>query len=175
MMKTYQWTSKDKGLYTLSMIPFIVAFAGAAYILSTYSIYLTIVYVGLHVLLNVFQAGCCVGCPYQGKYCPAFVGVYLGNYLSGILYKNRQFDESFFRRNASAGETILIIWVLFPLYWIFRTGWYLVPVYLFLLVIHVVLFMPTQCRKCSYNTTCPGGQAWQSCYKIIRSLKISER
>jgi hypothetical protein len=158
--EVYNWTRKDKALYALSMIPFLIVFVGTAYLLSTYSIYLTLILVGLYLLTNVFQAGCCVGCPYRGKYCPALCGVYLGSFLSGILYRDRQYDEAFFKRNAAAGETMLLVSILFPLYWVVRTGWYLVPIYLGLLVLHFVLFMPTQCEKCSYNTTCPGGQTW---------------
>jgi len=162
---TYQWTPKDKALYALSMVPFVIVFIGTAYLLSTYSIYLTILLVALYLLTNVFQAACCVGCPYRGKYCPALCGVYLGNWLSTRLYKDRQFDEKFFKRNAAAGETMLLLLVLLPIYWVFKTAWYLVPVYLGLLAAHFLIFMPTQCEHCGYNTTCPGGQTWLGCRK----------
>jgi hypothetical protein len=174
-LKPYKWTSKDKWLYALSMIPFLIVFVGTAYLLSTYSIYLTTILIGLYILTNFFQAGCCVGCPYRGKYCPALCGVYLGNLLSVILYRDRQFDEKFFKRNATAGETMVLILILYPLYWVFQTGWYLVPIYLILIAAHFVLFMPTQCEKCSYNTTCPGGQTWQSCRKRFGFIGIRER
>ncbi|MGD8456030.1 MAG: hypothetical protein PVF83_06580 [Anaerolineales bacterium] len=156
----YQWTRKDKQLYALSMLPFVIVFIGTAYLLSTYSIYLALILVGLYLLTNVFQAGCCVGCPYRGKYCPALCGVYLGNLLSGFLYKNREFDQKFFDRNAAAGETMVLLTALYPLYWVARTSWILVPIYLLLLAAHFAIFMPTQCDKCAYNTTCPGGQTW---------------
>lgn len=161
--KPYQWTKKDKWLYALSMIPFLVVFIGTLYLLTTYSIYLMFLFLGLYILTNFFQAGCCVGCPYRGKYCPALCGVYLGNFLSTILYKDREFDEKFFHRNATAGETMVIVLALFPLYWVFKTHWLLVPIYLALLAAHFLIFMSTQCGKCSYNTTCPGGKAWMSC------------
>jgi hypothetical protein len=159
----YQWSRKDKRLYALSMVPFVVGFLGTAYVLAAHSILLMVVWLALYVVTNVFQAGCCVGCPYQGKYCPALCGVYLGNFLSGILYKDRQFDEDFYHRNATAGELMLLVCIVFPLYWLFRTAWYLAPVYLLLLGLHFVIFMPTQCEKCAYNTTCPGGQTWLNC------------
>jgi hypothetical protein len=169
-MKTdqYNWTPKDKLIYALSMIPFLIVFIGTAYLLSTYSIYLTLVLVSLYLITNIFQAGCCVGCPYRGKYCPALFGVYLGNLLSGVLYKNRQFEEKFFERNAAAGETMVLIIALFPIYWVWKTSWYLVPLYFLLIAAHLLVFMPTQCEKCSYNETCPGGQAWISCRKYLR-------
>ncbi len=170
----YQWTKKDKWLYSLSMVPFAVVFLGTIYILSTYSSIPTILLVFLFLLTNVFQAGCCVGCPYQGQYCPALCGVYLGNFLSGILYKDRQFNQDFFDRNARAGEILLFLTILFPIYWIFRTNWILVPVYLVLLSAHFLLFMPTQCDKCGYNTTCPGGQAWLICRRHIKGLGIGD-
>lgn len=142
---SYQWTKKDKWHYALSMIPFLVVFMGASYLLATYSIYLMLILWGLYILTNFFQAGCCVGCPYRGKYCPALCGVYLGNFLSGILHKDRQFDEKFFKRNATGGETMLIVLVLFPLYWIFQTHWVLGPIYLALLAAHFAIFISTQC------------------------------
>lgn len=174
-LKPYQWTRKDKWLYILSLLPFLIMIVGTAFLLSTSSIYLVFIWVGLYILINIFQAGCCVGCPYRGRYCPAFCGVYLGNFLSGILYKNRQADKSFFKRNATAGETMLLLWMLFPLYWIYQISWYLVPIYLILFAWHAFFFMLTQCSKCSYNTTCPGGQAWQNCRKLFGSLRVRER
>jgi len=171
--KAYKWTRKDKWLYIFSMLPCAMVFVGTAYLLGTYSIYLLIILIALYIITNVFQAGCCVGCPYQGKYCPALCGVYLGNLLSSILYKNRQFDLKFFKLNATAGETMVLILVLYPLYWVFKSGWYLVPIYLTFIGGHLFLFMLTQCAKCSYNTTCPGGQTWQRCQKLFRDKYIN--
>jgi hypothetical protein len=159
----YKWTRHDKWLYVLSMLPFAVVFVGTAYLLVSYSIYLLIIFVALYIITNIFQAGCCVGCPYQGKYCPALGGVYLANLLSTILYKSRQFDPKFYKLNATAAEITLIVMAIYPLYWVFKSGWYLVPIYLMLIAAHFILFMPTQCEKCSYNRTCPGGQAWLRC------------
>jgi len=158
--KAYEWTKKDKWLYIISMVPFLIVFVGTAYLLATYSILLLIILLGLFIITNVFQAGCCVGCPYQGKYCPALCGVYLGNWLSSIVYKNREFDELFFKLNAAAGEIMVFVLILYPLYWIARSNWLFVPLYLGLIALHFILFMPTQCEKCSYNETCPGGQTW---------------
>lgn len=144
------------------MIPFAVMIAGTFYILCTYSILISVIWLSLYLLVNVFQAGCCVGCPYRNKYCPAFCGVYLGNLLSGILYKNRKFEIRFYEKNATGGEITLILFLLFPLYWIFLLNWYFVVIYLGLIVLHIFLFMPKQCSKCSYNETCPGGKAYKS-------------
>jgi phosphatidylglycerophosphate synthase len=167
----YQWTSKDKWLYFLSLVPFLLVFVGTAVLLSIYSIWLTILLLFFYLLTNVFQAGCCVGCPYRGKYCPALFGVYLGNLLSGILYPNREFDQKFFDRNATAGETMVLVVALFPIYWVYGTGWFLVPIYLLLIAAHLVIFMPTQCDKCSYNETCPGGIAWRACSVWLEKIK----
>ncbi|NBC84011.1 MAG: hypothetical protein GVY19_11625 [Bacteroidetes bacterium] len=143
-------------------------FIGSLYLLGSYSAFVTITWVTLYVIINYFQAGCCVGCPYRGKYCPAFVGVYFGNILSGILYKNRQFEAKFFKQNATGGEITLVTFLLFPMYWIFLSGWYYVLIYLGLLVAHIVLFMPKQCPKCSFNDTCPGGGAYKSYCKLFK-------
>ena len=167
----YAWTNRDRWLYVASLIPFLVVFVGSAYLLSTYSIYLSLTLVGLYLLTNVFQAGCCVGCPYRGQYCPALCGVYLGNLLSRVLYKNREFDPKFFERNAAAGEIMVLVVAFFPLYWVWRTAWWLVPIYFILILAHLAIFMPTQCEKCSYHDTCPGGLAWLSCRNYIGIIK----
>jgi hypothetical protein len=164
----YKWTKKDKCLYTIAIIPFLVLFAGTFYILSNYSIIITVLWISLYVIVNIFQAGCCVGCPYRGKYCPAFCGVYLGNLLSSVLYKNRQFDLKFFDKNASGGEVTLIIFLIFPLYWIFLTNWYFILFYLALIAAHIILFVPKQCSKCSHNKVCPGGRAYQNYCKLFK-------
>lgn len=171
--QNYDWTKKDKWLYAISIIPFVVMFAGTLYVLIKYSILIALIWVSLYVVVNIFQAGCCVGCPYRGKYCPAFCGVYLGNLLSGILYKNRQFDSGFFEKNATGGEITLILFLLFPLYWIYLSGWYYIPVYLGLIASHIILFMPKQCSKCSYSETCPGGKAYQNYCRIFKIKKRS--
>lgn len=164
----YKWTIKDKLLYVLSMIPFILMIAATLIVLSNYHIVITIIWIILYLIVNIFQAGCCVGCPYRGKYCPAFVGVYLGNIFSRILYPKREFDKKFFDRNAAGGEITLTIFLLFPLYWHFIKAPWNVLVYLVLLLLHIALFMPTQCSKCSYHDTCPGGKAYHIWFKIFR-------
>ena len=159
----YHWTPRDKWLYAFSLVPFLVVFFGAILILSTYSIWLSVLLAVFYLITCVFQAGCCVGCPYRGKYCPALFGIYLGNLLSRILYPRREFDQVFFDRNAAAGEIMVLVIALFPIYWVVRTSWWLLPIYLLLIAAHLVLFMPTQCEKCSFNETCPGGIAWRAC------------
>ena len=167
-LEVYRWAKKDKWLYLISILPLAVLYVGTAYLLATNSIYLLIIFVALYVVTNIFQAGCCVGCPYQGNYCPALCGVYLGKMLSTFLYKKRQFEPKFFKLNAKAAEIMVLVMLLYPLYWIIKSGWYLVPIYLLLIAAHFMLFMPFQCEKCSYNTTCPGGRAWQRCRKQFR-------
>lgn len=164
----YKWTSKDKRMYVLSMIPFVVMSIGTLYILGKYSIVVPFIWILIYVIVNLFQAGCCIGCPYRGKYCPAFCGVYLGNFLSGMIYNSREFNSSFFQKNATGGEIALIIFILFPLYWIFSLSWYLVLIYIGLIFMHMLLFMSKQCPKCSYNKVCPGGRAYQNYSKLLK-------
>lgn len=167
--KAYQWTSRDKWLYWLSMVPFLVVFIGALLLLSTYSVWLSFTMMAFYLITCVFQAGCCIGCPYRGKYCPALFGIYFGNVLSTILYPKRDFDQKFFDRNATAGEIMVLVMILLPIYWVVKTSWWLLAVYLLLIAAHLVLFMPTQCEKCSYNETCPGGIAWRACSAWLRT------
>ena len=67
---------------------------------------------------------------------------------------------------------MVLVFALFPIYWVVKTSWWLLPIYLLLIAAHLVLFMPTQCEKCSYNETCPGGIAWRTCSVWLRSREI---
>jgi len=158
-------------LYYLSLIPFILLFAATLIVLTDYNVLFTIIWITLYLIVNIFQAGCCVGCPYRGKYCPAFVGVYFGNILSRIIYPKRPFNKKFFERNAAGGEIFLTIFLLFPLYWHFLKSPWNVLVYFILLLLHIILFMPLQCSKCSYSDTCPGGQAYLHWCNLFRKGK----
>jgi hypothetical protein len=154
----YQWSKRDKFLYSAILIPFLAAFIGASYLLATVSIYLTVIFLLLYVIANFFQAGCCIGCPYRGKFCPAVFGMYLANFLSTTIYKKRNFEPRFFKVNATLTEISVIIALLFPVYWLLSLNWYYLVAFLSLIVVHIVLFYPIICPKCGYNDTCPGGQ-----------------
>jgi len=154
----YQWTGRDKFYYFLSLIPFIIGFLGAGYILATFSVYLLLLFVGLYLVANIFQAGACVGCPYRGRFCTAIFGVYLGNLISSKIYRKRSFEQHFFKINAEIASVVAIITLLLPIYWLFIYGWYYLIAYFVLTMIHIYLFYRLFCPKCSYRDTCPGGK-----------------
>jgi hypothetical protein len=154
----YKWSRRDRLLYFATLVPFLVAFFGAAYLLATQSIYLTVIFLLLYIAVNVFQAGCCIGCPYRGRFCPAVFGIYLGNLLSAAVYKSRTSEPRFFRINANLAEVFLAATILFPIYWLIVSNWVYLAVFLLLVGLHVIAFFPAMCPKCSYNDTCPGGQ-----------------
>ena len=154
----YHWKLKDKWLYALSLIPFVAMLILGLVIMTPICFYMSTVWILIYIVVNIFQAGCCVGCPYRGKYCPAFCGVFLGNMISSYIYSDYDFDEKFFKRNALWGEISLSIFILYPVYWLFISSWYLPLIYIGLFLLHVVLFLPSQCSKCSYNEVCPGGR-----------------
>ncbi len=157
--RAYEWTRRDKALYFLSLVPLAGALATAIYVLATAAAYLAVVFVVLYLALNFFQAGCCVGCPYRGRYCPAVFGIYLSNIISSRLYRNRTYDERFFKLNEAPAEVLTLLLLAFPVYWLALEVWYYVVGYLGLVVLNGVLFFPTQCTKCSYHDTCPGGRS----------------
>jgi small-conductance mechanosensitive channel len=163
----YEWTHADKRRYTVALVPFVFASIMTTIVLSRISIWLVAAWAGIYLLINVFQAGCCVGCPYRGRYCPAIMGIYLSNWLSHRIYEDREFDQAFFQRNATAAEVVLVVFILFPVYWLWSSAWVLIPAYFALLAAHFVLFMPTQCEHCSFNDTCPGGQTWLNCKRVL--------
>lgn len=154
----HQWSGRDRLVYLATLAPFVVAFVGAAYVLSTFSVYLTLTFVLLYVALNVFQAGCCIGCPYRGKFCPAVFGMYSANVISASFYGRRTHDPRFFRVNANLAEVSLAATLVFPIYWLAESNWVYAVAFLALAGLHAVTFFPAMCLKCGYNDTCPGGQ-----------------
>ena len=158
MKSIYKWSRKDRVLYFAVLLPFAVAFIGTAYLLATVAPYLAAIFILLYVAVNVFQAGCCVGCPYRGRYCPPVFGLYLANFLSSQIYKNRSFRRNFFKVNANLAELFLGLTLSFPIYWFLSLNWLYLLGFVFLILMHAALFFPSQCTRCSYNDTCPGGQ-----------------
>jgi hypothetical protein len=156
--QVYEWSRRDKVVYSVALAPFVVALVMAACLLATHAFYLTIVFLLLYLMVNFFQAGCCVGCPYRGRYCPAVFGIYLANFISARAYAGRTFDSRFFKLNADLAEAFLLAVLLFPVYWLVSSSWVYLVVYVVLILLHAGLFFPTMCVKCSYNDTCPGGQ-----------------
>jgi hypothetical protein len=155
----YQWSKVDKMTYLLSLIPLIAVFIIVLYVLTFQSIYLSILFLSLYVIVNFFQSYCCIDCPYKGSYCPAFFGVYLGNMLSSILFNHHTMNLKTHKLCASLGALLVIVTILFPIYWLYQQGWIMLITYIGLVVLHVLLFAPTQCKKCSYQDRCPGGKA----------------
>jgi len=159
MKCTYEWTRKDRTLYFIALFPFAVTLIGTTYLLATEALYLAAIIIILYVAVNVFQAGCCVGCPYRGRYCPPVFGVYMGNFLSSYIYRNRSYEQGFFKVNANLAELFLVFTLLFPVYWLVSLNWLYLLGFLLLVLVHAALVFPFICTKCSYNDTCPGGQA----------------
>lgn len=165
--KVYAWTRRDKLIYAGTLVSFFVAFFGALILLGTISLWLSLILVGLYLLGNIFQAACCVGCPYRGKYCPALFGVYLGNWLSVRLYAGRTFDERFFERNATGGELSIVGMVLVAAVGLATLNIWYTAALLVLVALHLGLYVTLICPSCSYRDTCPMGKL--SCRVMGRS------
>ena len=156
----YNWTKKDKWLYALSLIPVFIMFFLGFKVMVPICIYMFIIWILIYIIVNIFQAACCIGCPYKGKYCPPIFGIYMSNILSDYLYRDFESEPDFFKKNAKGGEISLLIFLLYPTYWLFITDWTYLLLYLSMIILHLVIFMPIQCRKCSYNKICPGGKSY---------------
>lgn len=163
----HKWTKNDKWRYGVSLIPFAILFIGSIIIMSPICIYMSILWVLIYLVVNIFQATCCIGCPYRGQYCPAIFGVYLSNYLSALLYRDEIFDLKLFKQNAIWAEISLITFLIYPVYWLYQANWHYVVAYFGLILLHILLFMPLQCRKCGYRHVCPGGRFMRSCCKLF--------
>lgn len=154
----YHWKKRDKILYFLSLIPFAIAFIGGLVIMYPICIYMSFLWILIYFALIIFQAGCCISCPYRGKYCPAILGIYFSNVLSKFLYSDFEYEENQFKQNAIWSEITIVVFILYPVYWLFISNWFYVLIYFALIFLHFILFMPTQCRRCSFNCLCPGGK-----------------
>ena len=164
----YEWTARDKLLYFVILLPFLIGFFGSLYLIGTISIIWSVILVLLYIAVAVLQAACCIGCPYRGRYCPALFGIFLGNYLSTKLYAGRVHDPKFFEINASIAEVLVIVMALYAGYWLWTLQWWYALVLLLLLAVHMVGFLTLICPKCSYNQTCPAGKI--SCKLFARHL-----
>ena len=155
----YEWTRRDKLTYFLALTPFLVAFVGALALIATISVYWTVALVVLYLLGCFFQAGCCIGCPYRGRYCPALFGIFLANVISARIYRDREHDQRFFDRNAALAETVVAIIAILSCVLLFTIHWALAVLFLALGTLHLIFFFRQICPKCGYNEICPGGQA----------------
>jgi hypothetical protein len=155
----YEWTGRDKLTYFLALAPFLIGFVGALLLVATLSVYWTLTVVALFLLGAFFQAGCCVGCPYRGRYCPALFGIFPANLISARIYRDREYDEKFFKKNAALAETVVAIIAVLCCVLLFTIHWVLPLAFLALGALHVLFFFRRICPKCGYNETCPGGRA----------------
>lgn len=166
---SHEWTRREKIIYFITLVPFLVAFLGSAYLIFTISGTLVVILLGLYLVANIFQAACCIGCPYRGRYCPALFGVYLGNILSTVLYRNRTPSPRFFQINATLGEISVLAILGFACYWVATLNvWYAVGV-LALSALHMGLFLTQLCPQCGYRDTCPAGQT--ACRMFVRHTR----
>ena len=154
-----QWTTRDKLTYLIALTPFLVAFLGTLVLAATISVYWTMALIALYLLGNVFQAGCCVGCPYRGRYCPALFGIFLANLIAARIYRDREYEKRSFDRNAALAEIVVALIGILGSALLFTIHWALAVFFLALCGIHVVLFFRRICPRCGYNEICPGGRA----------------
>jgi hypothetical protein len=161
--RAYEWTDRDKLIYLCALIPFLVAFVGALALIATISVYWSVALVAVYLLGNFFQAGCCIGCPYRGRYCPALFGIFLASFLSARLYGDRKHEQRFFDRNAALAETTVVIISICCCLLLFAIHWVLAILFLALGALHLYLFFSRICPKCAYNQTCRAGRAAVPC------------
>jgi hypothetical protein len=156
---SYAWTLRDKLTYAFALTPFLIAFIGALVLIATISPYWTILLLALYLLGCFFQAGCCIGCPYRGRYCPALFGIFPANLISSRIYPDREHDQRFFDRSAALAEAVVAIIAVLCCVLLFTIHWALSLLFLALGAVHLLSFFRWICPKCGYNETCPGGRA----------------
>ncbi len=158
----YQWTKRDRIIYFIALLPFLMAFCFTFYLLATISLYLPVIFILFFLGINIFQAGCCVGCSYVGRFCPAVFGVYLANILSSKMYKQKTHKSNFFKKNAFFAGISVALFFTFPFYWLFNLNWHYLVVFYGLMIVHLLLLLIILCPKCDYNKICPAGKTSRS-------------
>ena len=151
-----------KWLYLLLTIPFLSLLISVFIYLWTFSFILPIVFLLFYLAMCCFQAYCCAyqDCPYVGEFCPAVIGIFPANLITGSLYSGKEIVKS--KKTFDLHATLAIVgWlglVGFPLNWIAKLDPSLAVGYVISHMVYAVVFGLTICPVCAIRDTCPGGK-----------------
>lgn len=162
---------KRKELYFSLTLPLVAFFICMSFYFLFNNLLLFTVYIILFFLTCLFQSYCCTyqGCPYIGGFCPAVAEIYPSNLLAKLLLKRGiKKSKEAFTVCASGAFISLVMFILFPLYWMLTVHAVWGILYLLYLFLYFPFFFLSICPFCAIKRTCPGGQV----HAIFRNRKI---
>jgi|AntAceMinimDraft_17_1070374.scaffolds.fasta_scaffold10473_3 hypothetical protein len=151
---------KKKALYLVLTIPIVIIFILIVLYLWQTGLIPFIIYCCLFLLVIMLQSYCCAyqDCPYIGKFCPGIGGITILSSVIALLWKNTKRSEKMFNLFASIGFSCLIGIVVFPLFFIYKLGIFVLISYLVIAIFYCITFFALICPFCAIRDTCPGGK-----------------
>jgi hypothetical protein len=159
--ETHTWSRKDRALHLLPASPLIAFYIGTITLLAMHSLTLVLGFLAFWFVTNLFIAGVCAGCPYRGRYCPGLAQLYIGPYLSLLMYRGSR--QGLKQRTLLLNIALLSVFgigsYVFAFVWLFALYWpkyaALILSLLALLLLHMPLSFFLLCPNCGYNEICP--------------------
>ena len=150
-----------KRAYFILTVPFLILLILVAVYLWSISFALSMIFISLFVMANLFQSYCCAyqDCPYVGGFCPAVAGIMPSGILAKIILRKRvKKSETLFNLFAAIAFLSLLGLIGFPLFWIADLSIPLAIGYFTLNIAYYIAFFLIICPACAIRNTCPGGK-----------------
>jgi len=150
-----------KRAYFILTVPFLILLILVAVYLWSISFAISLVFISLFVMANLFQSYCCAyqDCPYAGGFCPAVAGIMPSGMLARLIRrKTVKKSEMLFNLFAAIAFLSLLGLIGFPLFWIADLSIPLAIVYFALNIAYYIAFSLAICPACAIRKTCPGGK-----------------
>lgn len=159
-----------KGLYLLLTIPMFVVYILMATHLWTINIVFFVIYCAFFIFVALFMSYVCVywECPYVGKFAPCVGGFCLPSSQIARLWKNVRRSEKFYNVTLSLAYFNFFGIILFPVYFLYKSGLLYFLVYLGIVAFYTILFMLLICPFCETRHICPGGQSATALRNFIK-------
>lgn len=150
-----------KGLYWLLTIPLLFVYVLIAAYLWTVGIGFFILYCLLFVFVSFFMSYVCVywECSYVGKFAPCVGGFCLPSSQIARLWKKTKRSKRIYNLTLNLAYLSFFGIILFPVYFLFLSGFFYLLAYMGIVIIYTVLFMLLICPVCATRHVCPGGQS----------------
>ena len=150
-----------KRAYFILTVPFLILLILVAVYLWSISFALSLIFISLFVMANLFQSYCCAyqDCPYVGGFCPAVAGIMPSGMLARLIRgKTVKNSETLFNLFAAIALLSLLGLIGFPLFWIADLSIPLAIGYFTLNIAYYIAFVLAICPACAIRNTCPGGK-----------------
>lgn len=158
MNKQYP-TFTNKGTYFLLTIPLIILFIAVAYYLWNYANLFFWIYLGMMIMMNLFQSYCCAfqQCHYMHGFCPGIGGIIVPASRVARIYGKKANSKVMFKVSAIIASLFALGIIILPLFFLKDLGILLVLLYCLIFIAYGQLFLSMLCPACATKQTCPAG------------------